>query len=237
MLRYEPGTTLAHGLDPRTKLAFQGAFTAAAFAHTTPRGLVALTGIATVVMLGARLRPRSLAADLRFVAPFLVAAPLLEGLVLGPPWFSLAEARFPALASYRVLLVLVVSAAYVATTPSRESRAAIQWLVPGRPGQFLGVGVSLVFRFLPVLRRDAARARQAMHARLGEERPLTERMRIVATASLRRAFARSDTLALALRTRCFAWNPTLPRLALGRADVAVLLCCVGLVGWALLAVV
>jgi biotin transport system permease protein len=233
VLRYEPGTTLVHDLDPRTKLAFQVAFTAAAFAHTTPRGLVVLTGIVGGVLLAARLRPRSVVADLRFVLPFLVAAPLLEGLTLGSPWFSLAEARFPALASYRVLLVLLVSAAYVHTTPSRESRAAIQWLVPGRPGQFLGIGVGLVFRFLPVLQRDARRAREAMRARLGEARPLTERMRIVATTGLRRAFDRSDTLALALGARCFAWNPTLPRLALGRTDVPVLACCAGLVGWAL----
>lgn len=236
MLRYEPGTTLVHGLDPRTKLAFQIAFTAAAFAHTTPRGLVVLTGVAAGVLLAAGLRPRSVVVDLRYAFPVLVAAPLLEGLTLGPPWFSLAEARFPALASYRVLLVLLVSAAYVHTTPSRESRAAIQWLVPGRPGQFLGVGVGLVFRFLPVLRRDALRAREAMRARLGEARPLSERMRIVATTSLRRAFDRSDTLALALGARCFAWNPTLPRLALGRTDVPVLAGCVALVGWALLSV-
>jgi biotin transport system permease protein len=237
VLRYEPGATLVHGLDPRTKLAFQVAFTAAAFAHTTPRGLVVLTGVAGGVLLAARLRPRSVVADLRLVFPFLVAAPLLQGLMLGPPWFSLADARFPALASYRVVLVLFVSAAYVHTTPSRESRAAIQRLVPGRPGQFLGIGVGLVFRFLPVLQRDALRAREAMRARLGDARPVTERMRIVATTSLRRAFDRSDTLALALGARCFAWNPTLPRLALGRTDVPVLVCCVALVGWALRSVV
>ncbi|WP_276259637.1 energy-coupling factor transporter transmembrane component T family protein [Haloglomus litoreum] len=233
MLRYEPGTTLVHGLDPRTKLAFQVAFTAAAFTHTTPRGLFVLSGVTMGVLLAARLRLRSVAADLRFVFPFLVAAPLLQGLVLGPPWFSLAEARFPALASYRVVLVLLVSAAYVHTTSSRESRAAVQWLVPGRPGQFLGVGIGLVFRFLPVLVRDATRAREAMRARLGEARPVTERMRIVATTSLRRAFDRSDNLALALGARCFAWNPTLPRLAFGRADGLALTSCVALVGWAL----
>jgi biotin transport system permease protein len=237
VLRYEPGATLVHRLDPRTKLAVQGAFTAAAFAHTTPRGLVVLTAIAAGILLAAGLRPRSVVVDIRYALPVLVAAPLLEGLTLGPPWFSLAEARFPALASYRVLLVLFVSAAYVHTTPSRESRAAVQWLVPGRPGQFLGVGVGLIFRFLPVLQQDAARAREAMHARLGEERPLSERIRIVATASLRRAFDRSDTLALALGARCFAWNPTLPRLALGRVDVPALVGCVVLVAWAVLGVV
>ena len=222
MLRYEPGASPAHRLDPRSKLCFQFGFAAAAFAHTTPRGLAALTGVTLAVLAVARTSPLAAAVDLRVALPFLVAAPLLEGLVLGPPWFSVAEARFPALASYRVLLLLFVSVAYVRTTPVRESRAAIQWLVPGKPGQFLGIGVALVFRFLPVLRDDLLRAREAMQARLGTGRPLSERMRIVATAGLRRAFARSDTLALALRARCFAWNPTLPPLALAARDLPVL---------------
>jgi biotin transport system permease protein len=228
MLRYEPGATLAHRLDPRTKLAVQFGFAAAAFAHTTPRGLAVLTVLTAAILAAGRTSPLSAARDLRVALPFLVAAPLLEGLVWGAPWFSLAEARFPALASYRVLLLLFVSAVYVRTTPVRESRAAIQWLLPGKVGQFAGTGVALVFRFLPVLLDDLRRAREAMQARLGTERPLSARMRIVATAGLRRAFARSDTLALALQSRCFAWNPTLSPLSFSTRDLPALALGVGL---------
>ncbi|AQL42751.1 cobalt ABC transporter permease [Halorientalis sp. IM1011] len=222
MLSYEPGTTFAHALDPRAKLAFQAAFAVAAFAYTTPRGLTVLSVVALAALAAARRSPLAVTYDLRFALPILLAAPLLEGLTMGPPWFSLAQARFPALASYRVLLLLFVSAAYVYTTPARESRAAVQWLVPGRPGRFLGLGVAVVFRFLPVLVADLQRARAAMQARLGTERPPTERIRIVATAGLRRVDARADALSLALQARCVAWNPTLPRLGLGRRDVPVL---------------
>jgi len=222
MLSYEPGETLAHALDPRAKLAFQAAFAVAAFAYTTPRGLAVLSVVALAALAAARRSPLTAIYDLRFALPILLAAPVLEGLTLGPPWFSLAAARFPALASYRVLLLLFVSAAYVYTTPARESRAAVQWLVPGRPGRFLGLGVAVVFRFLPVLVADLQRSRAAMQARLGTERPLSERIRIVATAGLRRVDARADALSLALQARCVAWNPTLPRIALGRRDVPVL---------------
>jgi biotin transport system permease protein len=230
MLKYEPGSTVVHALDPRTKLAVQAGFAVAAFAHTTPRGLAVLTAIALAFVGAARLSPLGTLVELRFVLPILVAAPLLEGLTLGSPWFSLAEARFPALASYRVLLILFVSAAYVHTTPTRASRAAVQWLVPGKPGQFLGMGVAVVFRFLPVIVDDLVRAREAMHARLGTERSLSERIRIVATAGLRRVFARADALSLALRARCFAWNPTLPRLSLGWWDVPGMALSLALVG-------
>lgn len=223
MLRYEPGSTLAHELDPRAKLAFQAGFAVAAFAYTTPRGLAVLTVVALAALAAARRSPLGALYDFRFVLPVLLAAPLFEGVVLGPPWFSLAQARFPALASYRVVLLLLVSAAYVSSTPARDSRAAVQWLVPGRPGRFLGLGVAVVFRFLPVLVADLRRARAAMQARLGTERPLAERIRIVATAGLRRVDARADALSLALQARCVAWNPTLPRLALGRRDGPVVL--------------
>lgn len=234
MLAYEPGSSLAHRLDPRTKLAVQGAFALAAFAHTTPRGLALLTLLAGTILAGAALSPLVAAWHLRFVFPFLLAGPLLEAVVLRPPWLSPAEAVAPALASYRVLVILLVSAAYVRTTPVRDSRAAIQRTVPGRVGRTLGVGVALIFRFLPVLVADLSRARAAMNARLGSERPFTERLALLTTGGLRRAFARADGLGLALRARCFAWNPTLRPLSLSILDFPALALAVCLLGWAIL---
>lgn len=228
MLKFQPGNTIVHKLDPRSKLAFQGGFAIAAFAHTTPQGLLALTAVTIGVVSASRLSPLGIILDLRYALPVLVAAPLLEGLTVGWPYFSLTEASFPALASYRVLLILFVSAAYVHSTPVRDSRTAIQKVIPGKPGQFLGIGVAIVFRFLPLLMADLKRARDAVRARLGENRPLHYQMRIIATTGLRRAFSRSDALTLALKARCFSWNPTLPNLIFGPKDVPVLLFALGL---------
>lgn len=234
MLSYEPGYSIAHRLDPRTKLAVQIAFALAAFAHTTPRGLAIATGLGAVVLTSAKLSPLDALWEVRYALPFLLAGPAVAALTLGPPWVSPAEAVVPALASYRTLLVLLVSVAYVRTTPVRDSRAAIQRMVPGRVGRMLGVGVALVFRFLPVLLADLSRARAAMQARLGTERSLIERMQIVAISGIRRAFTRADRLAMALRARCFAWNPTLPVLRFSRWDLPALALAIGLFGWALL---
>ncbi|WP_160134514.1 energy-coupling factor transporter transmembrane component T family protein [Halococcus salsus] len=233
-LAYEPGDSVAHRLDPRTKLAVQVGFAVAAFAHTTPRGLAVATGITAVALLAAATSPVEAVAEVRYALPFLVAGPAVAALTLGPPWVALSEAGGPALASYRVLLVLVVSTAYVRTTPVRDSRAAIQRTIPGRTGRLLGVGVALVFRFLPVLVADLKGARTAMRARLGTERSLVERMRIVAAAGVGRAFGRADRLGLALRARCFAWNPTLPVLQLSWLDGPALLVAGGLLVWAAL---
>lgn len=227
-MSYEPRRSLAHRFDPRTKLGFQFAFAVAAFANTTPAGLAALTVVVGVALLAADTSPRSALSAFRLPLALLLAAPLLEGLTLGPPWFSVAEARFPALAAYRVVLILLVSAAYVRTTPVRETRAAIERLIPGRVGRLLGVGTGLVLRFLPLLRADLRRTRDAVRARLGSRRSLQDRMRVVAGGGLRRAFSRADALSLALRARCFAWNPTLPTLRFGRLDAVGWLVVVGL---------
>jgi biotin transport system permease protein len=84
------------------------------------------------------------------------------------------------------------------------------------------------------MRHDLATIRSAMAARLGDQRPLSDRIRLVGVTGLGRVFLRADRLALALRARCFSWNPTLPPLSFGRVDypalvVAVLLALTALV--------
>ncbi|MFO7833832.1 MAG: energy-coupling factor transporter transmembrane component T, partial [Halohasta sp.] len=157
----------------------------------------------------------------RFVIPFLLAAPAVAMLTLGPPWVDLAAGVDPALASVRNLLVIAVGGGYIRTTSITDSRAAIQRTVPGRPGQFLGLGIELVARFLPVLRRDLLAIRDAEAARLGTDRPLRERMSTLATAGLNRAFRRADRLSAAMQARCLSWNPTLPPLRFGWVDLPV----------------
>ncbi|MFB6169912.1 MAG: energy-coupling factor transporter transmembrane protein EcfT [Haloarculaceae archaeon] len=228
MFEYVPGTSLAHRLDPRSKLLVQVGFAAAAFVYTTPRGLAVLSVLALLALRSAGVRLRDALAAYRFVFPFLLAAPLLAMVTLGPPWLRPRDAVVPALSSYRVLLVLFVSAAYVRSTPVRDSQAALGRLLPGRFGRVLALGVGIVFRFVPALRRDLYAIRDAMAARLGTERPLHERMARLTATGLSRAFGRADRLALAMQARCLSWNPTLPRLAFSRADVPVALLGAGL---------
>lgn len=207
-------------LDPRTKLALQAGFAVAVFGHTTPRGLAAATGLVGVAVLAVGVSPVALLRPYVFLTPFLVAGPAFAAVRLGEPWVVPGAAVGPALASYRTLLLLAAGALYVRTTPVRESEAAVQRLVPGRPGRLLGVALGLVFRFLPLVRRELRATRAAMRLRLGAERSLADRMRLLTATSLVWTLRRADRLADALRVRCLAWNPTLPRLRFGPADAA-----------------
>ena len=222
MLTYEPDDTLAHRLDPRSKLAIQIGFAATALAHTSPRALATLTVLTAVILAVARVRPLRTLYAYRFALVLLATAPIVAAITFGPPWIDLEDGLASAQAGYRVLLILLVSAAYVRSTPVRESRAAIQRTIPGKPGQVLGIGVALVVRFLPVLQADLRTIREAIAARLGTERGALERTTTIGLLGLTRAFDRADRLSLALRARCFAWNPTLPSLSFSRRDVPAL---------------
>ncbi|MFB6298607.1 MAG: energy-coupling factor transporter transmembrane protein EcfT [Salinirussus sp.] len=229
MLSYRPGTSVAHRLDPRTKLAFQAGFAVAAFVRPTVPRLAALSVLALGCLAAARLSPLRALWAYRFVLLVLAAGPLLGGVVAGPPWFRVAGAVESALAVARVVPLLLVSAAFVHSTPVRQTRAAVQRTVPGRAGRLLGVGVGLAVRFVPVVRGDVDRIRDALRARGGDTRSLRDRAVRIATLSLGRALGRADRLSVALRARCLAWNPTLPALRFSRLDYPVLLAAVGLV--------
>lgn len=220
-LAYTPGDGFAYRLDPRSKLALQAGFAVAAFGWTGPDATLALTGVTALALLAARLSPIAALGEFRLALLLLGGSVAVEGVTFGPPWLDPAGAWTATLASYRVGLLLAVSAAYVRTTRVAETQAAIGRLVPGKPGRVLAASVGFVLRFLPVLQADLRRVRAASQARLGDQRPLSDRMATVAVGGLRRALARADRFALALQARCFAWNPTQPPLQFGAWDGVV----------------
>lgn len=228
MLRYVPDDSLAHRLDPRSKLLFQVGFAVAVFARPTPAWLVGTTLLGVAVLAVSRVSPLRVLESFRYVLVFLAMGPALAGVTLGSPWFRVAPAADSLLLVSRVIPMFFVSAAYVRTTPIRDSRAALQRHLPGRIGQTLGTGVGLVFRTFPLVLEDVTQIRRAVAVRGGEHRSLTTRVRLIVVRSLQLTFQRSDRLSVALQARCFAWNPTLPALRFGRMDYPVLALGVGL---------
>lgn len=218
MLRYSPGNSVIHRLDPRSKLLFQFGFAIAAFVQPSVPRLAALVLCSAFVVRLAGLGLLRALWSYRIVLAVLTIAPLIAGATVGPPWFRPAPAVESGLSVARVIPILLISAAYVSATPVRETRAALQRTIPGRPGQLIGTGVALTIRYVPVLGADFREVRSALTARGGDRRPVHERAGRLVVLSLQRALDRSDQLAVALEARCFAWNPTLPRLTFSRND-------------------
>jgi len=221
MLTYTPGDTVVHRLDPRTKLGFQFAFALATFTTLTLPRLAGLVVVGLVSLYLADTTVRAVVRAYWVILLVLAAGPLIAGVTLGPPWFEVGPALGSVRSVVRIVPLLFVSTAYVTATPVRDTRAAIQRTIPGRAGQLLGVGIALTFRFVPVLRADLRRMRDAILARGGDTRSIRERSQRITTLMVVRALRRSDRLAVALQARCFAWNPTLPRLQFSRLDLPV----------------
>ncbi len=140
MLSYRPGSTFAHRLDPRSKLLVQFGLAIAAVAHPTLPWLVGTTAFALGTLAAARLSPLGRPA-------LLPGRPRRAGAGTGrrrrgarPAVVSVDPALRSALHVGRILPVLLVSAAYLTSTPVRDTRAAVQRLIPGKPGQILGIG-------------------------------------------------------------------------------------------------
>ena len=228
MLTYTPGESLAHRLDPRAKLAFQVGFAIAALSAGSLPRLAAVFALGIGCSVAAGLSPVRALRAYWLVLVFLALGPVLGGLTLGPPWVRVEGALASLRSVARIVPVLFVSAAFVHATPVRDTRAAIQHTVPGKFGQLLGVGVALTFRFVPVVRADVGRIREAIAARGGQRRPWHDRASRLATLSLVRAIGRADSLSVALRARCFSYNPTLPTLRFAPTDYIVLALAVGL---------
>lgn len=232
MLTYTPGSTVIHRLDPRTKLAFQFAFALVAFATPTLPRLAGLLVVGLGCLWLAELSLRAVLRAYWFVILVLALGPPIAAITLSPPWLRLDPALASSRSVARIVPILFVSAAYIHSTPIRATRAAIQRTLPGRVGQLLGVGVALTFRYVPVLRADLRRVRDAIRARNGDTRSIRERSQRLTVLMVVRALRRSDQLAVALQARCFAWNPTLPRLRFSRLDLPVWGLSVGFVAFA-----
>ena len=114
-------------------------------------------------------------------------------------------------------------AVVVAALTTAFAQVAVPYPLSPSPFTLQTVGVYLAGLLLgPVLVRDLREVRLAVRARGGDALTTRERIRTVSLVTVQRALSRSETLSVALRARCFSWNPTLPPLRLSRVDYPVL---------------
>ena len=232
MFRYDPTPTLFHHLDPRVKLFVQAAIAGVTITVTTLPETFAICLIAGLILYASHVRIIQFMWAMRYLLLILVMAPIVGAFQFGHPWLVPAEAIDPGLAAVRVLALVAIGLVYVRSTSIRESQAAIQWLVPGKPGRFLALGVGLVFHSLPALRRELQLTTTAIAVRGGEQRPILERMQLVASVGIHRSWERHDRVTNALIARCLSWHPTVPELDLAVYDYPALVVGMVFVGWA-----
>ena len=219
---YRPGTTLAHRLDPRTKVCFVLLFFVAAFAAKGVLGfavLVAMT-LAAQVASGSSLRQAA-----RVVKPFawLLAFVLVfdvlfvnSGHVLwnvGPLCISTGGVVFAIENALRFLCVLLGTSALMATTSPTQLTDGFALLL--RPLARLGVrtdaaelAISMTLRFIPVFASEFGHVRTAQASRGADfgTGGAMQRAKALVPALIpmfASALRRSETLAFAVEARAF----------------------------------
>ena len=210
-------------VDPRMLLIAQVAVAVAIFAHPPRTALI--LGVVLVAGLHMWVRPewRMLRGPLRIAVGFLTVAPLVAAVQLAPPGIDVDGFERAAVASGRVLVVLVCGLLLSWSQSPRQMRGAVSGLIPGRPGRLAGVGVWVLATFVPHLRAEARTLHRAWVLRCGFRRSTVERFTTLARVTLSALIDRAEILIRALLLRCLSWRPTTPTRPLKPADLAVLL--------------
>ncbi len=221
-------------LDVRVKLTLLASWSIAVI----PLGLPALLGFGLPPLLAA-LRggfPRGLGRRPFFAFAalllFVFAARTLA--VEGEPLFSLAGVSASregilsgAEVALRLLFVFFLGAILVATTPSAEVKAGVEWFlrpIPGVPAARIGTMLGLMVRLVPLVFAEIEASREAQEARaVALRRNPLRRILCLALPALRRIVLRADRLALAMEARCYRDERTPRRLEAGPRDRVVLL--------------
>lgn len=233
-LSYRAGTSVLHGLDVRFKLVFMVLISFTSLKAGLP-ALAILTLLLAGLMIPAGLRPGAIAAGLRHIFLFLILVFIARALsTSGSPLLEFRAVTVTregvydgAAICWRLVIVIFIGLALVATTRPSEIRAAVVWFLrpmPFIPEKRVSVMMSLIMRFIPVIFDQAKETADAQRARGVENRknPIY-RLKVLALPLLRRTFERADKLANAMEARCYNENRTDPELSACRRDWIALL--------------
>jgi len=227
--RYRSGTSVLHRLDVRFKLIF---LVMISFASLQARGaaLAVLTITLLALMKNAGQTVKSLLTLLRYAIIFLVLIFIARALATpGSPVFGYKTVIVTRegisggiLVCWRLVIVILIGLAFVATTRTSEVKAAVEWFlgpVPFIPAPRVSIMMSLVIRFIPVILDQAKEITDAQRARGVENRKNpVYRLRKLLIPLMRRTFERADKLAMAMEARCYTENRTDPDLSATPGD-------------------
>jgi energy-coupling factor transport system permease protein len=240
-LTYQPGETILHRLDPRTKLLCAGLVAADSLIASVPRGIVAAYVLGAIVGLAAFDLLPALWKLIRPLLFFLVLFGLLvvvttPGHALAHFWIVVPTRDGVDLAirlGLQVLLIAYTSSLLTLTTPPLALADGLQWMfgclerfkIPVRE---IVAMVVIGLTFVPLLLAEvqkvmaAQRARGAdlsMNAMLSDEASLGALLIPVLLANLRRG----GELAESMEARLFDTGPrtSLRERAFGRLDALV----------------
>lgn len=236
---YRHKDSVYHRLDPRCKLivllymnliTFTGGFTVLAVLSICILILIKQLGLSLLSLLS---QTQVFILLLLFI--FISRALFIEG----GPWINLkvfSVSREGVLSGlmycWRLSIVLYAGVIFISTTLTSHIRASIEWFlkpIPLVPEKRIGIMISLMIRFFPVILSLAESVRDAQKSRGIENRKNpVYRITSFSLPFLRRIFLNADQLAIAMEARCFSEQRTEADLQIRPVDIIWLLTGFGL---------
>ena len=123
---------------------------------------------------------------------------------------------------WRLILVLLISLGFIASTTSSEIKVAVEFYfakVPFIPEKRVSTMLSLLIRFIPVIMLQVQETIDAQKSRCVELRknPVYRLVKLTIPV-MRRIFQNGDQLAIAMASRCYNEERTSPTLTASRLD-------------------
>ncbi len=230
---FHTGNSFLHRLDIRFKLVIMlGSNLAVAL--TSPAGLLGLSVILILMLVKLNISIQRVLSEIRFfllllLLVFFARAFSTPGVPLFPDWtLSLTREglRTGGLVCWRLALVVTLGLLFVHTSRPLEIKAAIQWYfrpIPWVSGQRIGLMISLMCRFIPIILEHAGEISEAQSSRAVECRknPLF-RIRVFVLPLMEGVFKKADEMVDSMEARCFSESRTDPELLSRSTDWFVL---------------
>lgn len=231
---YYPEHSLIHGLDARFKVGFVVLISVSSL-NANLTSLLALSIFLGLVMGSIRLSLIRTFREIRYLFLFLVAIILLRACttpgneIIAWKWITLSLEGFREglIVSWRLVLIVLVGLALVATTKPSQIKAAVEWYlkpVPFLPHKRIAVMISLTMRFMPVILNQVKETDEAQKARcIGNRKNPLYRLKKLVIPVVLRSFETADRLATAMEARCYSDNRTDPEFSSQKSDWLALL--------------
>lgn len=127
---------------------------------------------------------------------------------------------------WKLAVILYAGIAFITSTTATEIRLSIEWFLrpfPFIPEKRVGIMISLMVRFLPLILEKGADISDAQKARYVENRKNpVYRLVSFSLPFMRGVFRTADELVVAMEARCYSESRTNPPISFSKRDVYVI---------------
>ena len=223
IFHYRKGTSVFHLLDPGLKLLYFFIISVLTFrSSAVSLSLIFLSALLIFILESVQSKTLSLLQFFKKISFFL----LFLSIIVLLRWISEGgrEGLYSGLLySWKLLTLLILSNNLISSTDTVAVYGAVYRLL--KPLPFISAGhaavmVSLTISFIPLIFDQYLECRDAYNSRLGSRgRNPLRKIFSAAFPLVQNTIFRADELALAMESRCYSENPTLPEMKIKKADI------------------